>query len=65
MVKAIKGTFIECDAAAREVLLRLNAEEKFIIEDLDKFHLFINSNYLTRIQTALDELMDNNTYKSQ
>ncbi|KAJ2160578.1 hypothetical protein GGF46_002174 [Coemansia sp. RSA 552] len=64
MVKAVKGVFIECDPAAREVLLRLNADEKFIIEDLDSTHLFINSNHLKRIQTALDELMDANTYKA-
>ncbi|KAJ2355774.1 hypothetical protein IWW50_002153 [Coemansia erecta] len=64
MVKTIKGTFIECDPAAREVLLRLNSEEKFIIEDLDTTHLFINSKFLQRIQTALDELMDSNTYKA-
>ncbi|KAJ2784171.1 hypothetical protein H4R18_001298 [Coemansia javaensis] len=64
MVKAVKGTFIECDPAAREVLLRLNSEEKFIIEDLDSTHLFINSTHLERVQRALDELMDANTYKA-
>ncbi|KAJ1835304.1 hypothetical protein IWW55_004102 [Coemansia sp. RSA 2706] len=64
MVTAVKGTFIECDPAAREVLLRLNAEDKFIIEDLDTTHLFINSKHLARIQMALDELMDANTYKA-
>ncbi|PIA16144.1 nucleotide excision repair, TFIIH, subunit [Coemansia reversa NRRL 1564] len=64
MVKAVKGTFIECDSAAREVLLKLNSKEKFIIEDLDSTHLFINSTHLKRIQVVLDELMDANTYKA-
>ncbi|KAI8325937.1 nucleotide excision repair TFIIH subunit [Martensiomyces pterosporus] len=63
MVKAVKGTLIECDQAAREVLLKLNSTDKFIIEDLDSTHLFINSTHLERIREALDELMNENTYK--
>ncbi|KAJ2000040.1 hypothetical protein GGH92_009793 [Coemansia sp. RSA 2673] len=62
MVKALKGTLIECDPAAREVLLKLNTKDKFIIEDLDSTHLFISSTHLERVQRALDELMDTNTY---
>lgn len=62
MVKAVKGILIECDPAAREVLLKLNVKEKFIIEDLDSTHLFINSTHLERVQRALDELMNSNTY---
>ncbi|KAJ2740298.1 hypothetical protein GGI20_005885 [Coemansia sp. BCRC 34301] len=63
MVKAVKGTLIECDPAAREVLLKLNTKDQFIIEDLDNTHLFINSTHLERVQRALDELMNSNTYE--
>ncbi|KAJ2452018.1 hypothetical protein GGH95_001071 [Coemansia sp. RSA 1836] len=63
MVKAVKGTLIECDPAAREVLLKLNTKDQFIIEDLDTTHLFINSTHLERVQRALDELMNSNTYE--
>ncbi|KAJ2890492.1 hypothetical protein GGI21_006151 [Coemansia aciculifera] len=63
MVKAVKGTLIECDPAAREVLLKLNSKDQFIIEDLDNTHLFINSTHLERVQLALDELMNSNTYE--
>ncbi|KAJ2732545.1 hypothetical protein IW152_003752 [Coemansia sp. BCRC 34962] len=59
----VKGTLIECDPAAREVLLKLNAKDQFIIEDLDNTHLFINSTHLERVQRALDELMNSNTYE--
>ncbi|KAJ2885302.1 hypothetical protein H4R27_001483 [Coemansia aciculifera] len=60
---AVKGTLIECDPAAREVLLKLNTKDQFIIEDLDNTHLFINSTHLERVQRALDELMNSNTYE--
>ncbi|KAJ1935644.1 hypothetical protein FBU59_005320, partial [Linderina macrospora] len=63
MVKAVKGTLIECDPAAREVLLKLNQKDKFIIEELDSTHLFITSSHLERVRGVLDQLMNDNTYK--
>ncbi|KAJ2558980.1 hypothetical protein EV175_000553 [Coemansia sp. RSA 1933] len=65
MVKAVKGVFVECDPATREVLLKLNEKDKFIIEDLDNTHLFINSTHLDRVKWALDELMNENYYKKE
>ncbi|KAJ2513410.1 hypothetical protein GGI11_004411, partial [Coemansia sp. RSA 2049] len=64
-LKLLKGVFVECDPATREVLLKLNEKDKFIIEDLDKTHLFINSTHLDRVKWALDELMNENYYKKE
>lgn len=43
----------------------LPLNEKFIINDLDDNHLFINENYLESVQTSLWKLLDDVTFKSQ
>ncbi|KAI7829993.1 TFIIH subunit TTDA/Tfb5 [Kickxella alabastrina] len=63
MVRAVRGILIECDPDAREILLLLNARDKFIIEDLDSTHLFINSTHLDRIQYELDKELEKNAYE--
>ncbi|KAJ2380259.1 hypothetical protein GGI05_006366, partial [Coemansia sp. RSA 2603] len=60
---ALKGVLIECDPDAREVLLLLDSKEKFIIEDLDSTHLFINSTHLKRVQAALDKEFETTVYE--
>jgi TFIIH basal transcription factor complex TTD-A subunit len=36
--------------------------EKFVLEDLDETHLFIDANFLDRLKERIDELMDKLSY---
>jgi TFIIH basal transcription factor complex TTD-A subunit len=63
MVKAIKGVLLECDQAVKTIILDLDAKLKFIIADLDETHLFIDSTKVEMIQTRLEEILEENTYR--
>lgn len=53
---------MECDPAMKQFLLYLDETntlgKKFIIQDLDETHLFIDSSILETLQNRIDELMD-------
>jgi len=62
MVNVQKGILIECDPQMKEFLRHLDDTEalgqKFIIQDLDQTHLFIESAILDRLINEIDDLMD-------
>lgn len=75
MVKATKGLLLNwykidsittnitvSDAAVREILIKLDQSFKFIIEDLDEHHLFIDGAQLPRVQLELDKRLAENVY---
>ncbi|KAJ1977097.1 hypothetical protein H4R34_003719 [Dimargaris verticillata] len=63
MVSATKGVLIECDTTAKQVILNLDERYHFIIEDLDSTHLFVNSDCVRMLQSELDKIIDENTFK--
>lgn len=63
MVKATKGTLVECDVSVKEILLNLDNEMRFIIEDLDERHLFIESSQVKNVEKRLSAILDENVFK--
>ncbi|PVU96061.1 hypothetical protein BB559_002514 [Furculomyces boomerangus] len=51
------------DPTAKQILLVLNEKKNFIIEDLDETHVFVESSAVQMIKSALDSVLDENTYK--
>ncbi|KAI9202974.1 general transcription factor IIH subunit 5-like protein [Polychytrium aggregatum] len=45
MVKVVQGTIIECDAAVKQIILKLDEVDNmhFVLEELDETHLFVDS----------------------
>lgn len=51
------------EPAVKEILLVLDAEMNFIIEDLDPNHLFIDHQQVDRVQEALQARLAENVFK--
>ena len=47
----------------KQLLLKLDKEEKFIIEDLDETHVFIDANYVEKLKSRFEVALDENVYK--
>jgi len=66
MVNVLKGVLLQCDPAMKQYLLHLDDRNslgsKFILQDLDETHLFINGEYIEQIQDKIDELMNTNSF---
>ena len=63
MVNAEKGVLIECDPQMKQCLLHLDDTkavngQKFIIQDLDATHLFVDVNMITELKRQIDDLME-------
>ena len=54
---------IECDQAVKSIILDLDSKLKFIIEDLDETHLFIDASKLEEVQETLENILEDNTYR--
>ncbi|KAI3634018.1 hypothetical protein MIR68_007382 [Amoeboaphelidium protococcarum] len=64
MVKAIKGTLLECDPAIKQLLVLINEEEfTFIIEDLDECHLLIDPSSVDRLKERFEGRLEENVFK--
>lgn len=50
MVKAIRGTLVECDPSVKQIILKLNRQYSIIIHDIDDGTLFIDSAYLSMVR---------------
>jgi len=68
MVKVVKGTLIECDPTMKQFLLYLDdireLGEKFVLEDLDDTHLFIDSTFVDKLKEKIDDLMEKHSYSA-
>jgi len=66
MVNVVKGVLVECDPAMKQFLLHLDEimtlGKKFILHDLDETHLFIIGEFIPRIQSEIDKLLDQNSF---
>lgn len=57
------GALLQCEPALKEFLIHLHqTERKFIIDDLDATHLFIDPAARDWLQHKIDELHNENTY---
>ncbi|KAI9146504.1 TFIIH subunit TTDA/Tfb5 [Paraphysoderma sedebokerense] len=65
MVKAVKGVLVTCDPTVKQIILHLNEQYKFIIEDLDDEHLFIDGGFVQLLKTEVEQRLEENTYKLQ
>ncbi|KAI8624458.1 RNA polymerase 2 general transcription and DNA repair factor tfiih component [Xylariaceae sp. FL1651] len=56
MVKAIKGTLVECDPSIKSIIINIDSEKNdYIIEDLDESHLFIKDVMVAQLKAKLEE----------
>lgn len=66
MVNVVKGVLLECDPAMKQFLLHLDEKrtlgDRFILQDLDDTHLFIQGDFIERIQEEIDALMNRNSF---
>ncbi|KAI9491157.1 TFIIH subunit TTDA/Tfb5 [Zychaea mexicana] len=62
MVKAVKGVLLECDTTVKQIVLNLNKQGNFVIEDLDETHLFVEASCIKNLQYELDRILDENSY---
>jgi TFIIH basal transcription factor complex TTD-A subunit len=60
MVKALKGVLITCDPAVKQILLQLDEEQRFIIQDLDDTHLLVSVGSVERLKNDLQEELEKN-----
>ncbi|KAL9940513.1 hypothetical protein V8E36_000001 [Tilletia maclaganii] len=63
-MKAIQGVLLTCDPALKQLILHLDAEapSRFVLQDLDATHLFINPKFIDYIRQNLDQELEKNTY---
>ncbi|KAF9976411.1 TFIIH complex subunit tfb5 [Actinomortierella ambigua] len=62
MVKAVKGVVIECDTSVKEIILGLNQQGNFILEDLDETHVFVDASCVEQLRVDIDQILNENTY---
>lgn len=55
--------FKNSDAAIKQLLLTLNEDDQFVIEDLDETHLFVDGNSIERISERFEVALEENVYK--
>ncbi|KAF5390940.1 hypothetical protein D9757_003929 [Collybiopsis confluens] len=54
--------FLPSDAAVKQILLTMNEQQSFIIEDLDDHHLVIKADEEFRVRRQLETELEKNTY---
>ena len=66
MVNVSKGSLIKCDPAVKQYLVHLDETlafgEKFILNNLDEQHLFVQSSAVSKIKVKLQEHIDKISY---
>ncbi|KAI1092637.1 RNA polymerase 2 general transcription and DNA repair factor tfiih component [Rostrohypoxylon terebratum] len=61
MVRAIKGTLVECDPSIKSIIISIDKQNNdYIIEDLDETHLVIKDNMVNQLKTELDRRLKEN-----
>ncbi|KAI1778266.1 RNA polymerase 2 general transcription and DNA repair factor tfiih component [Hypoxylon cercidicola] len=61
MVRAIKGTLVECEASIKSMIINIDSENnEYIIEDLDEFHLVIKDNMVAQLKAELEKRLKEN-----
>ncbi|KAI0594623.1 RNA polymerase 2 general transcription and DNA repair factor tfiih component [Biscogniauxia mediterranea] len=56
MVRAIKGTLVECDPSIKSIIINIDSDKNdYIIEDLDESHLLIKDNMVSQLKAKLED----------
>ncbi|OAG31907.1 TFIIH basal transcription factor complex TTD-A subunit [Nematocida displodere] len=58
MVKAIRGVLLHCDPSVKEIIIRLNREHNFIILDINMTTLFVDKEYLNKIEEETEAMLN-------
>jgi len=64
-MKAIKGVLFTCDPAVKQILITMDAQQRFILEDLDDNHLVIKADEEFRVRRQLETELEKNTYSHE
>lgn len=66
MVHVNNGVLIECDPQMKQFLLHLDEtsalNKRFVIQDLDATHLFVESNSIQQLKDRIEDLMEKVNY---
>ncbi|KAI0851304.1 nucleotide excision repair, TFIIH, subunit [Daldinia vernicosa] len=61
MVRAIKGTLVECEPSIKSIIVSIDSQNnEYIIEDLDESHLVIKDNMVAQLKMELDKRLKEN-----
>ncbi|KAI0108267.1 RNA polymerase 2 general transcription and DNA repair factor tfiih component [Daldinia grandis] len=61
MVRAIKGTLVECEPSIKSIIVSIDSQNnEYIIEDLDESHLVIKDNMVARLKMELEQRLKEN-----
>ncbi|KAI0164233.1 nucleotide excision repair, TFIIH, subunit [Hypoxylon sp. FL1284] len=61
MVRAIKGTLVECDPSIKSIIISIDSNgHEYIIEDLDENHLVIKDNMVAQLKEELEKRLKEN-----
>lgn len=67
MVRFQKGALLSCDAPIRQYILHLNSqkpgEERFVIDELDDTHVFVQASAVPFVQEAVKEWHEKHAYR--
>ena len=68
MVNVAKGSLIKCDPAVKQYLVhldeKLDSKDRFILNNLDDQHLFVQTSSVPMIKEKLQEHIDKISYDS-
>ncbi|KAJ3303729.1 hypothetical protein HDV03_003602, partial [Kappamyces sp. JEL0829] len=51
--------------SVKSIILDLDAQLKFVIDDLDETHLFIDASKVEMVRSELENILEENTYRVQ
>ncbi|KAI1401407.1 nucleotide excision repair, TFIIH, subunit [Hypoxylon fuscum] len=61
MVRAIKGTLVECEPSIKSIIISIDSENNnYIIEDLDENHLVVKDNMVAQLKIELESRLKEN-----
>ncbi|KAF3058481.1 RNA polymerase II transcription factor B subunit 5 [Daldinia childiae] len=61
MVRAIKGTLVECEPSIKSIIVSIDSKNnEYIIEDLDESHLVIKDNMVAQLKMELEKRLKEN-----
>lgn len=68
-MKTFQGVLITCQPSVKQIILNLDREfrakqEGFIYTDLDDTHVFIDPAFVEIVRKKVDELLEDNCYKT-
>mmetsp|Transcript_21123 Transcript_21123/g.64347 ORF Transcript_21123/g.64347 Transcript_21123/m.64347 type:complete len:107 (-) Transcript_21123:137-457(-) len=55
-----EGVLVTCDVPVRELIMHLDEQHHFVLEELDDEHLMVDPMAVDRIREAVAKLMDSN-----